>query len=94
MGVSLFFDVTFTAQDRSFTPVEMTVSAQVVIGRFQGHGVVRRRFKTVTVRAVKIFTAFIRDQFTVFIYMMTDTAVIIQKKNMVVMGEHRSGTSG
>jgi hypothetical protein len=94
MAVSLFLDVTFSAQDRSLAPVKMTVSAQVVIGCFQGHGIIRSGFEAVTVRTVQIFTAFIRDQLTVFIHMVADTAVIISKKNMVVMGEHSPGAPG
>jgi hypothetical protein len=94
MALSLFLDVAFTAQYRSFTPVKMAVSAQVVIGGFQGHGIVRRRFQAVTVRAVEVFTAFIRNRLTIFIHMVADTAVIFQKKNMVVMGKHGPGPPG
>jgi hypothetical protein len=77
MALSLFLDVAFTAQYRPFTLVKMTVSAKLVIGGFQRHGIVRRRFKAVTIRAVEVFTALIRNQLTVFIHMVADTAVII-----------------
>jgi hypothetical protein len=94
MVLSLFLDVAFTAQYRPFSLVEMAVSAKIVIGGFQRHGVVRRRVETVAVRAVQVFTAFIRNRLTVLIHMVTDAAVILQKKEMVVMGKHGPGPAG
>jgi dTDP-4-dehydrorhamnose 3,5-epimerase-like enzyme len=94
MTLSLFLDVTFTTQHRPFTPVEMAVSAKIMIRGFQGHRVVRRRFEAVTVGTVQVFAAFIRNQLTIFIHMVTDTAVILQKKNMVIVGKHGARPPG